>query len=59
MKKIILFLLLIQLAFAAHAQDSFKWGVRGGVNISNINSDISTSAYTGFYTGLLMEFKVN
>ena len=61
MKKLILIASIIALGTTtAKAQESFQFGVKGGVNFANIAGDDSNdpNSRTAFYAGLVAEFPI-
>lgn len=65
MKKYLVFTVIAVLFAALPAQAQFKWGVKGGVNLSSVSlklndvaGDIDPTNFTGFQVGPIMEFTV-
>ena len=60
MKKYVVFAVIVALFMALPAQAQFNWGLKAGVSLSNISSDVdyykNTDSYTGFNAGLIMEY---
>lgn len=58
MKKILLTSFIIVLGcVSTYSQGTFKFGLSGGLNLSNISSDANTKMLTGFHAGLITEVK--
>ncbi len=64
MKKLIFIIAAVLLTTGAFAQKGFYYGVKAGVNISNISnytdwygSDTKSQVYTGFYAGAFAEYR--
>lgn len=58
MKKITLIALLASISFSVNAQNVFKFGIAGGLNISKMNAETSSKSLTGFHGGLITEIKL-
>jgi opacity protein-like surface antigen len=58
MKKIVLAVIAVMAFGFTNAQD-IKFGVKGGINISNFTGDIDTSSKIGFQVGGFAEFKLS
>lgn len=58
MKKITIILLLIAGNLSMNAQNLFKFGVAGGLNVSKITSDKDSKTLNGFHAGLITEVKL-
>ena len=57
-KKVIFFSLLIAISISVNAQNIFKFGLAGGLNVSKITSDKDSKTLNGFHGGLISEFKL-
>lgn len=57
-KKTFLIALLAFFGTIVNAQNVFKFGVAGGLNLSKINSEESSKSITGFHGGLITEIKL-
>ncbi len=62
MKKYLLLTVIAVLFVALPTQAGLKWGLKAGVNLSDISTDLDyykdTKNYTGFQVGPMMEFTV-
>ncbi len=57
MKKLFLAAALLLALTAVQAQ--IRFGIKGGVNFSDLNGDIATSTRTGFHVGAIVEIKAS
>lgn len=57
-RKKVLFALFAFLGTTLQAQNVFKFGVAGGLNVSNISSEQSSNSTKGFHGGLITEIKL-
>ena len=58
MKKITFIALLIAISISVNAQNVFKFGVAGGLNVSKIASSNDSKSLIGYHGGLITEIKL-
>jgi hypothetical protein len=58
MNNLKLSLLIVALMTVTMASAQLSFGVKGGLNVSNVSSDFSTNARTGFNIGLLADYEL-
>lgn len=60
MKKISFLVITVLALMAVPSQAQFKWGLKAGMNVSNISTDAKSNidSYTGFQVGPITEFTV-